>query len=74
MRTWQEPERLTRPSLRKRPRQARERRARNPEMAPSWFEDLMGFQELPYEETRRNLEVVGEDAPVQDQQPVVRDR
>ena len=28
-------------------------------MATSWFEDLMGFQELPYEETRRNLEVVG---------------
>jgi hypothetical protein len=28
-------------------------------MATSWFEDLMGFQELPYEDTRKNLEVVG---------------
>ena len=28
-------------------------------MATTWFEDLMGFQELPYEDTRRNLEVVG---------------
>ncbi len=28
-------------------------------MAASWFEDLMGFQELSYDETRRNLEVVG---------------
>ena len=28
-------------------------------MAATWFEDLTGFQELPYEETRRNLEVVG---------------
>ena len=28
-------------------------------MARTWFEDLMGFQELPYEDTRRNLEVVG---------------
>jgi len=29
-------------------------------MAASWFEDLMGFQELSYEETRKNLEVVGQ--------------
>ncbi len=28
-------------------------------MATTWFEDLTGFQELPYEETRRNLEVAG---------------
>lgn len=28
-------------------------------MATTWFEDVTGFQELPYEETRRNLEVVG---------------
>jgi hypothetical protein len=25
----------------------------------NWFEDLMGFQELSYEETRKNLEVGG---------------
>jgi hypothetical protein len=28
-------------------------------MAGDWFEDLMGFKELRYEETRANLEVVG---------------
>ena len=28
-------------------------------MATTWFEDLMGFRELPYKDTRRNLEVVG---------------
>jgi hypothetical protein len=28
-------------------------------MAANWFEDLMGFQERSYEETRTNLEVVG---------------
>jgi hypothetical protein len=28
-------------------------------MAVNWFEDLMGFQELSYEETRKNLEVGG---------------
>jgi hypothetical protein len=28
-------------------------------MAGDWFEDLMGFKELLYEETRANLEVVG---------------
>jgi predicted DNA binding CopG/RHH family protein len=28
-------------------------------MAANWFEDLMGFQERSYEETRANLEVIG---------------
>jgi hypothetical protein len=28
-------------------------------MAANWFEDLMGFQERSYEDTRTNLEVVG---------------
>ena len=28
-------------------------------MTADWFEDLMGFKELRYEETRANLEVVG---------------
>ena len=28
-------------------------------MPADWFEDLMGFKELRYEETRANLEVVG---------------
>jgi hypothetical protein len=28
-------------------------------MAGSWFEDLVGFQELSYEDTRKNLEVAG---------------
>jgi hypothetical protein len=28
-------------------------------MTTSWFEDLFGFREGPYDETRRNLEVVG---------------
>ncbi len=28
-------------------------------MATTWFEDLMGFPELSYEETKRNLEVAG---------------
>ncbi len=28
-------------------------------MPADWFEDLMGFKELPYEETRANLEVAG---------------
>ena len=30
-----------------------------PGMTASWFEDLMGFQERSYEETRMNLEVTG---------------
>ena len=29
-------------------------------MAASWFEELMGFPEGSYQETKRNLEVVGE--------------
>src|SRR5580765_4449196 len=28
-------------------------------MTGDWFEDLMGFKELRYEETRANLEIVG---------------
>ncbi len=28
-------------------------------MSADWFHDLMGFTELPYEETRANLEVAG---------------
>lgn len=28
-------------------------------MPADWFEDLMGFKELRYEETRANLEVLG---------------
>jgi len=28
-------------------------------MTPNWFEDLFGFSERSYDETRRNLEVVG---------------
>jgi hypothetical protein len=28
-------------------------------MPADWFEDLMGFKELPYEETRANLELAG---------------
>ena len=28
-------------------------------MSADWFHDLMGFKELPYEETRANLEVAG---------------
>jgi hypothetical protein len=28
-------------------------------MSADWFEDLMGFKELRYEETRANLEVAG---------------
>jgi hypothetical protein len=28
-------------------------------MGANWFEDLMGFQERSYDETQRNLEVVG---------------
>ena len=29
-------------------------------MTASWFEELMGFPEGSYQETKRNLEVVGE--------------